>query len=332
MLKLSVIIPVYNAEKFIVRSIKSVFDQGLPEDEFEIIAVNDGSKDNSLEVANNVAARYSNVKVIDQENKGEGGARNTALDVAQGKYILCLDADDSLVPNSIGELLDFSIENDIEICFYGGVNVYEDGRKEEIDLIHNVDKAGVIMTGQDAIALYKFHHSVCLSLFKREYIENNQARFTKNIWGTDVRFLTPLMLRARRVYRSPKICYNYVMFNPAAVTNNKAKDKSHFIKVGLSRIDVCTSLMDRIKKGNVQKDCLKVLISDLRLFSFYGVIKLMQGGINKTELLITFENLKNKGLYPFRKIYLNTNWKQQVIFHFMNTRLGINCAYRYYNR
>lgn len=332
MLKLSVIIPVYNAEKYIEKSIESVFKQGLKEEEFEVIAVNDGSKDNSLNVLREVAKRHPNVRVIDQENGGEGAARNTALDNAKGEYFLCLDADDSLVPNSIGELLNFSIDNDIDICFYSGVNLYEDGTQKEINLIHNADKSGVIMTGQEAIALYKFHHSVCLSLFKRSYVESQKARFTKNIWGTDVRFLTPLLLRAQRVCRFNKVCYNYVMFNPEAVTNNKAKEKDHFFKVGRSRIDVPMSLMDIIKKEQVQDDCKGVLVSNLRLFSFYGVIKLIQGGISLDELKGVLDLLGKNDLYPFKEIYLNTNYKQKVLFHFMNTQFGIKCVYKYYNR
>lgn len=332
MLKLSVIIPVYNAEKYIERSIESVFKQGLPDNEFEVIAVNDGSKDNSLVVLQSVAKRHSNVRVIDQENGGEGAARNTALDNAKGEYFLCLDADDSLVPNSIGKLLDFSIDNDIDLCFYGGVNLFEDGTAKEFDLIHNADKSGVVMTGQEAIVLYKFHHSVCLSLFKREYVEKQKARFTKNIWGTDVRFLTPLLIRAKRVYRANQICYNYVMFNPEAVTNNKAKDKSHFIKVGLSRIDVATSLMNIVENEEIHKDCLKVLVSNLRLFSFFGVIKLIQGGISKDELDTILVSLKNNNLYPFKKVYLDLDPIDYVLLPLMNTKIGIKLAYRYFNR
>ena len=90
-LKLSIIIPVYNVEKYIEATISSVYRQNLPEDEFEIILVNDGSTDNSLQIITELASKHSNITVLSQENQGPSIARNKGIQMAKGEYIHFMD-------------------------------------------------------------------------------------------------------------------------------------------------------------------------------------------------------------------------------------------------
>lgn len=101
--ELSVIIPMYNAEKYIERCIKSILKS--KEDEVEIIAVDDGSKDHSLEICKKLAAEHSNVHVYSKENGGVSSARNFGLDVAKGRYITFCDADDYYEAMAVTEML-----------------------------------------------------------------------------------------------------------------------------------------------------------------------------------------------------------------------------------
>ena len=94
---ISVVIPVYNAEKYIGRCLDSILVQT---GKFEIIAVNDGSKDSSLQILQEYAKKHNNIRVIDQENQGIAGARNAGLRAAQGKYVTFVDNDDWLEPNA----------------------------------------------------------------------------------------------------------------------------------------------------------------------------------------------------------------------------------------
>lgn len=93
-IKVSVIIPVYNAEKYIAQCLQSVIDQTLQE--IEIIIVNDGSIDNSLQIVKDFQNKDKRIKIIDQENRGAGNARNTGMSEAKGKYLSLLDVDDFL--------------------------------------------------------------------------------------------------------------------------------------------------------------------------------------------------------------------------------------------
>lgn len=330
MIKLSVIIPLYNAETYIERSVNSVFEQDLNEEEFEVIIVNDGSKDASLAVATELAKKHKNIIVINQENKGEGGARNTALDVAKGEYFICLDSDDSLVEHSIKELLDYSLANNLDICFYDGQNLYSDGNKELIQLVFGREKCGAIMTGQEAIATYEFHHSVCMSLFKRSFVEENNSRFSANIWGTDVKFITPLLLRAKRVYRSEKVCYNYVMFNPNAVTNTKNKNYEHLLKLGRSRIDVAVTVKSYADNIQPIDSCKRAIIDNVSQFALYGLIKLLEGHENKKEYNGYLEELKAVKLYPIHISAKRFDNRDRIVAFLLNTTIGTALLKRYY--
>lgn len=99
--KLSLIIPVYNKAKYLKECFRSIASQGLNEGEFEVLLVNDGSTDNSLDICKQFASELSYVKVIDKKNGGVSSARNAGIRAAKGKYIAFLDADDSLTPGSL---------------------------------------------------------------------------------------------------------------------------------------------------------------------------------------------------------------------------------------
>ena len=109
MVKVSVIIPVYNAEEFLDESINSVLNQSL--EDIELICVNDGSKDNSLEILNNFSKKDKRVKVFDKPNGGCGSARNKGLDNATGEFIYFFDPDDYILPNALEELYANAIIN-----------------------------------------------------------------------------------------------------------------------------------------------------------------------------------------------------------------------------
>ena len=104
-MQLSVIIPMYNAEKYIKRCIESVYRQDLDINNFELLVVNDGSTDNSLEIVKDYFTSYKNIRFFSQKNSGQGAARNLGIKHATGEYILFLDSDDFLLPQSINKIL-----------------------------------------------------------------------------------------------------------------------------------------------------------------------------------------------------------------------------------
>lgn len=123
MIDISVIIPVYNKENFISESLDSAISQKFPKDRYEILCINDGSTDNSASVILQYAKKHQNITIINKNNGGVSSARNVGIKNAKGRYILFLDADDSISENTISDIVTFfdSVAKDVDIITY---NIY----------------------------------------------------------------------------------------------------------------------------------------------------------------------------------------------------------------
>jgi glycosyltransferase involved in cell wall biosynthesis len=115
MKQLSIIVPVYNVEKYVYECVDSIFRQGLDENIFEVIIVNDGTKDNSMAVIRELIASRSNIIVIEQDNLGLSVARNNGIAKATGEYILMIDSDDLLIDSSLQLLLNRALETKVDL-------------------------------------------------------------------------------------------------------------------------------------------------------------------------------------------------------------------------
>ena len=100
-MRLSIIIPVYNVEKYIAECLDSVLEQGFQNKDYEILVVSDGSTDDSVKIAQSYANLNDHIKIIEQENGGIGSARHHGMDLAKGKYIYFLDPDDYLITHTL---------------------------------------------------------------------------------------------------------------------------------------------------------------------------------------------------------------------------------------
>ena len=105
MKRLSIIVPVYNVEKYVRTCVESIFRQGLSDDEFEVIIINDGTPDRSIEIISDIIAAHNNIRVINQQNQGVSITRNNGIKNANGEYIVFIDSDDLIFDNCLPLLL-----------------------------------------------------------------------------------------------------------------------------------------------------------------------------------------------------------------------------------
>ena len=129
---LSFVVPVYNAAQYLPECLDSLLAQDISD--YEIICVNDGSKDTSPKILWQYAAQHGNIRVIDQENGGVVSARNAGLSAAQGDYVWFVDADDFLLPNILGSLRDKTVETACDRLIVGGYQFTDRLTGEEIAL------------------------------------------------------------------------------------------------------------------------------------------------------------------------------------------------------
>lgn len=124
---ISIIMPCYNNEKYVKHSIESVLNQKYDLNKIELILINDGSTDNTIEILNSY--KNSNIKVIDKKNEGVSSTRNRGINEANGKYILFLDADDMISNNTIKKIVTFFDKNyeEIDLVTYPIIFLYSNG-------------------------------------------------------------------------------------------------------------------------------------------------------------------------------------------------------------
>lgn len=118
-MKLSIIVPVYKVADYIERCIRSLEEQDIPKSDYEIIVTNDGSPDNSRQIVENLQKEFSNIVLINQENQGVSMARNNAIAIAKGKYILPIDPDDYVVTNTFNRVFNIIEKHQFDVLFLG---------------------------------------------------------------------------------------------------------------------------------------------------------------------------------------------------------------------
>ena len=171
----SIIIPLYNCEKYIAQCLDTIFRQEMNESEFEVIVIDDGSKDSSYSLASEYAKRHQNILVVKQENQGVACARNNALEKATGDYVTFVDADDMLVFGSLSTLIKIAVENKADIVKAAHKEVPEDAVCEDFSSSH--DNCSIqVMTGEDAIVnVTRMKEGYCWGyLISRKLITDNR--------------------------------------------------------------------------------------------------------------------------------------------------------------
>lgn len=223
-MKLSIIIPCYNAEEFVQKCIESILVQkGF---DFEIILVNDGSKDDTLQVLESLAEKDHRIKVISQPNQGLSGARNTGIQHANGEYLLFVDADDRLEPHAFELILKHFAQEDLFCFSYNRVFSHKTVPRDlKINGIYEASFIQRRMVGLlgDELADPSQADSLVTAwgkIYKTEIIKNNRIEFvdTKIIGTEDALFNLHYLEHAHHVKVLNLPLYNYLKTNSSSLT------------------------------------------------------------------------------------------------------------------
>ena len=229
---LSIIIPVYNVEKYIRPCIESIFKQGLDDDVFEVIIVNDGTPDHSMEMIADIISQHNNITVLNQENQGLSVARNKGIAVAKGEYILMPDSDDLLIENSLKPLLEKAVETKVDLVVADFLTMTD----EEIDDFYKNDFKQPKLQFKKIVGeqifleiLNPYNCYVWRTLYRREFLEPEDLTFYPCIRYQDIPFTHKCYLKANNCICS-NIRLNIYRKWPGSSTNAyKIENSKHFI-------------------------------------------------------------------------------------------------------
>ncbi|MDY4931576.1 MAG: glycosyltransferase [Alistipes shahii] len=229
MAKISIIIPIYNVEKYLCRCIDSVLAQTLKD--IEIIMVDDGSPDNCPILCDEYAKKDRRIKVLHKKNAGLGYARNSGLEVATGEYIIFIDSDDYVSQNMFDRLYSVATRDQADAVFCGLQRSFnEKNFLQKRDVTEETKMCGeqvkklaldfVASAPHDNIERH-YEMSVWHSIYRRELLEKNNIRFLseREIVSEDLPFQVDFFLAADRVTFIPDILYTYCVNNSMSLTN-----------------------------------------------------------------------------------------------------------------
>lgn len=297
------IIPAYNAEKYIKNCLYSVCDQSYMGDKYanlEIICINDGSTDNSFEILQYLAKTDRRIQLINQENKGLSEARNIGLDKAKGEYIFFLDVDDYIHPQCFEILYNIMQESNVDVagCNYKMTdNLFE----KTGEYIYCDDfKYNILENPVKQLLNRKIPISVWNKLYKKSAINN--IRFIKGVYFEDIYFTSAVLSKQSKVAKTDLELYYYYQ-SPQSIT------RSSFCNQKIdSYVTTITKLADEFKS---QTDLYGLLQKKL----FSGIIR---------QLIKSVDKEKNETL----KLYLEVELKKLYIQRIINY-CGLPIMYKF---
>lgn len=315
-MRLSVIIPVYNAGRYIGSCLQSLYRQGLEETDFEVIVVDDGSQDDSLIQAGHFADLHSNIQLITQKNQGVSAARNNGMKKAKGTYIYFIDADDYLMDATLGQLLAVAEARQLEVVRGELVEVDQEGRflRDSLRFEQRKTYAHQLM---DGIAFYEniFQGAFyCwLLLLKRDFLLQSSVVFNERLaFLEDEDFITRLIVFVQKAIYIPLVFYAYRQHSASAVATMNLKKLQDILLV-LKAQQAC---IEQEKWEARFRKKVKTEMSEV----FYILLVCLISPAFYSRRKIFLEQLQTLEIRP---LVLTGNWKKRerlCLFNFLGGR------------
>lgn len=283
---LSFIVSVYNTEKYLDECLESLLNQDIPAEDYEIICINDGSTDRSLEILHRYAAEFPNIRIIDKENGGVSLARNTGLEAATGDYVWMVDSDDFIAGRILSGLKLTASEETPDIIDFGAYTFH--------DVLSEAEKESYSKNELPAVS-FANHVYITRSLFSRKFLLHNKIRFDPAIvYSEDSLFKCECLMNQPRIVKIEKALYFVHFRKGSAVSLNT--DKANTKKVE-SWYTAAVRFFEYYQKCDAS---LKSIMADLlmaNLWSALAVLAQMERSRSSTYI----EIMRKNKMFPFRR-------------------------------
>ena len=290
----SVIIPLFNKERYIGRCLSSVLDKGLGEHGIEIVVVDDGSTDSSLAKCREYVSDNECVRILTQPNNGAWHARNTGIDAARGKYVCFVDADDVLAPGGLSSIL--------HLC---------DGKTDVVRFWCQVNSGGKTQSGEESDGQVYFRGSgrewilkygletFCVNcLFRKEFLDSRGIRFQKGILGEDFMFMYDVLMAVENMVSVRKDVYLYNLAE-GSITCDRSKEHNRKCERDFRNIlNIISGRTEEIRSYDLElwKACrLSIDFKVVNLFS-----RILSADYALDEYKTVIADCKRSGLIPLR--------------------------------
>lgn len=316
----SVIIPVYNVENYIAACVKSVCSQTL--ENIEIILVNDGTPDHSMDKVSSLIAQDNRIKTVNKENGGLSSARNAGIQIATGEYLLFLDSDDLLCNNALEHLYNYAKKLNLEDLFYSAEVLFEDlqVQKNNSNYVNYYKRRGDYPGVRKGTALFtnfiknqEFKPSACLQLLKRTFLEENHISFYEGIIHEDNLFTMQCLLKATRTGFLDEELYR------RRVHENSIMTQKHSIK---NAIGYYVSVSQMLKFVEVHTEPLDECYLDSLMYYLSVMVDTGANflkGLSSYELTTYSRSLPASEQLLFHILFIKVSHLKQELYHFKHS-------------
>ena len=305
----SIIVPIYNSQQYLAKCVDGLTGQTYRD--IEIILVNDGSTDSSLEACRSYEKSDPRIKVVDKENGGLSDARNAGTEAAHGEYLMFVDSDDFIEKDACQRFAE-TAEGGAYDIIAGGAKRLE--AKKESLIAHSADIAIKPMSGsgflKHELGANNMNMAACFNIYKKDFLSENALTFEKGLFHEDELFTPRAYLKARNVISSGIVFYNYVIRDNSITTKtDKTKNARDVIQIVKTLEKEYAALEDETLK-NLLNDHLVNLY--LNIFQTAGLYKKQYRGLIEKEML------KGKAYSPINRARVPLFCFSPKIYYFLN--------------
>lgn len=303
---LSILIPMYNAKDYIGNCIESLLNQNISSRDYEIIIIDDGSQDNSVDIVKAYIKQHENIKLFLEPNSGTYSTRNKLLKLAKGEYIYSIDADDYIVNNCLGSLLKIAQNNQLDII---GFETKETTSLKLKELNNTIDNDSVeLHTGKTFLVKHKyFRYEVWWYFIKKDFIEKNNIFFIDNEYNADVIFTLKSLLKADRVGYLPQSFHRYVLTSDSLKRSYKFENVVKRIDSYKMMIADQSKIINEIKKESDINNA--IIINNLQhiraIFTFFNILNLCRNSFSTSYIKDHIASYKEAQAYPIKNFTIN---------------------------
>ncbi|KZX10224.1 glycosyltransferase family 2 protein [Methanobrevibacter oralis] len=243
MVKVSVVVPVYNVEKYLEECLDSIVNQTL--EDIEIICVNDGSTDNSLDILNRYAKHDKRITIISQENKGHAVATNKGIELTSGEYLYLMDSDDIIELNTLKETYEYAKEKDADFVIFQSINFDQSSGKYyksdfySMDIVADIIGDSVVNYKDLGIFIFRISVTPWSKLYNNNFIKSIGAKFPEGLIFDDNIFFWDVLFNSNRIAFYKKYFFTRRWHDHSSTTNGN----KHF----MDSITISNLILDKFK-------------------------------------------------------------------------------------
>lgn len=299
-MNLSILIPMYNSEHFIAKCLDSILNQKILSKTYEIIVFDDASTDSSKTIVETYAKTHKNIIVYSGKNSGAYVLRNKMLNIAKGKYVYFMDADDYMIKVGLNDVINVAIEKELDVI---GFNCYIDHDNYDKNYSHLVfNETPQVQDGLSYLSNQRYmRHEIWWYIIKKDFLIKNHITFKEERYASDVLFTVETFLKAKRLIHEPLMLYKYVKTPNSITTNRKRNHLLRLISCHVKMIVNLSELINALNTITEQDKLIKQNLSFRRdVYVYMTISEMLEAKIDEKALKNNISLFRKYNAYPLK--------------------------------